>query len=334
MRMKRSAVLLAVIVAPAFAADWNPRLAADYLDSRQKEWFAWPRANQNAHPCVSCHTNMTYLMARPALRRALDESGPSEYETGLLAMLRSRVSKSTPAELYPTAKGAIAGQEVSVEAIFAALFLPDSEEAFERLWKLQNPNGAWAWNTANLDPWEMPESEYFGAALGAIASTREDDVRFQPNVAALKKYLREGLEKQPLQNRLMVLWASAMMRDLLPKSARSEILKGAYKAQQPDGGWTIASMGPFKDHPAAPAQPGSNAYATAFTTFVLERAGVSQFDAHMEKALAWLKSHQNPQTGAWEALSLNQKYAPGSMQIRFMQDAATGFAVMALLNVR
>jgi len=332
--MKRSVVLLTALVAPLFAADWNPRLAADYLDSREKEWFAWPHANQNAHPCVSCHTNMTYLMARPALRRALDENGPTRYETGLLATLSSRVGNTNPAEMYPTAKGVFAEQETGVEAIFAALFLPDSPEAFERMWKLQGPNGAWAWNSADLDPWEMPESEYFGAALAAIAATRENDSRFVANVAVLQKYLRDGLHQQPLQNRLMVLWASSLMKDLLPKSVRSGILKDAYRAQQPDGGWTAASLGRFKSHPTAPPQPGSNAYATAFTTFVLERAGVSRFDAHLEKGLAWLGSHQNPQTGAWEALSFNKKYEPGSMQIRFMQDAATGFAVMALLDVR
>lgn len=332
--MKRSALLLGLMAASGFAGDWNPRLAADYLDARQKEWFAWPRANLNANPCVSCHTNLTYLMARPALRRVLDENGPTQYETGLLAVLRSRVEKTDPKVMYPTANGAFAAQETSVEAIFAALFLPDSPEAFERLWKLQNPNGAWAWNSANLDPWEMPESEYFGAAFAAIAATREKDVRFQSNVAALEKYIRGGLHRQPLQNRVMALWASAMMQDLLPKPARAGILKDVYRAQQPDGGWTAASLGPFKNHPAAPAQEGSNAYATALITFVLERSGESHFDARLERALAWLRSHQNPQTGAWEALSFNKKYEPGSMQIGFMQDAATGFAVMALLDVR
>ena len=58
---------------PLAGADWNPRLAAQYLDSRQKEWFAWPRANAGAKPCVSCHTGVTYLLARPALREALGE---------------------------------------------------------------------------------------------------------------------------------------------------------------------------------------------------------------------------------------------------------------------
>ena len=67
---------------------------------------------------------------------------------------------------------------------------------------------------------------------------------------------------------------------------------------------------------------------------MLERAGVAKSDARLERALAWLRSHQNAQTGAWEALSLNKKYEPGSMQIQFMQDAATGYAVMALLDAK
>ena len=80
--LARAAVCLALSLSPAVAADWNPRLAAQYLDSRQKEWFAWPRANAGAKPCISCHTGMTYLLARPALRKALGEDMPTEYEVG------------------------------------------------------------------------------------------------------------------------------------------------------------------------------------------------------------------------------------------------------------
>jgi hypothetical protein len=129
MGMIRTVVLLALAVAPGFAGDWNPRLAAEYMDARQKDWFAWPRANQNATPCVSCHTNLTYLLARPVLRKALGESAPTQYETGLLDMLKSRVAGADAKTLYPKAKEPLATQEVSVEAIFAALFLTDSQEA-------------------------------------------------------------------------------------------------------------------------------------------------------------------------------------------------------------
>ena len=332
MGMIRTVVLLALAVAPGFAGDWNPRLAAEYMDARQKDWFAWPRANQNATPCVSCHTNLTYLLARPVLRKALGESAPTQYETGLLDMLKSRVAGADAKTLYPKAKEPLATQEVSVEAIFAALFLTDSQEALDRLWRLQRRDGTWDWNSANLDPWEMPESEYYGAAVAALAVSREKGSAFAANRASLQKYMRDGLDHQPMQNKLMALWASSEVKDLLPASAKAWIAGEAYRTQQPDGGWTAASLGPFRDHPDAPPSVGSNAYATAFTAFALERAGMARSDDRLERALAWLRSHQNQQTGAWEAMSMNRKYPADSMEIRFMQDAATGYAVLALLD--
>ncbi len=52
----------------------------------------------------------------------------------------------------------------------------------------------------------------------------------------------------------------------------------------------------------------------------------------MVKALNWLKAHQDSRDGAWGTSSLNKQYETGSMQIDFMRDAATGFAVLALLG--
>src|ERR1700746_1545075 len=89
----RMAVLLGVAALPAIAGDWSPRLAADYLDARQKQWIAWPRANGDAKPWLSCHHGLPYLMARPALRKALGESEPTPYETTLLESMRTRVEK-------------------------------------------------------------------------------------------------------------------------------------------------------------------------------------------------------------------------------------------------
>ena len=84
-------VTFATLAPSAFCADWNSRLAADYLDSREKEWFAWPGANKAVGgPCISCHTNMTYLLARPALRHALGEKQATQYEQGLLDAMRAR----------------------------------------------------------------------------------------------------------------------------------------------------------------------------------------------------------------------------------------------------
>src|SRR6476469_2593675 len=122
----RAALFLALAGLPAFAADWNPKLATEYLDGRQKEWFAWPAAKAPGGVCISCHTGMTYLMARPALRKALGETEPTEYEKGLLNSLRARVGKRDVKDVFPSfSKEPTATQAMGVESVFAVLFLRD-----------------------------------------------------------------------------------------------------------------------------------------------------------------------------------------------------------------
>jgi hypothetical protein len=52
----------------------------------------------------------------------------------------------------------------------------------------------------------------------------------------------------------------------------------------------------------------------------------------MKRALAWLKSNQNAESGAWAGRSMNKTYPEGSMEAGFVQDAATAFASLALLQ--
>src|SRR5213593_4060507 len=109
--MQRTPLLMVLMTAFAvtgFCADWNPKLAADYLDSRQKEWFRWPRAKVEGGVCVSCHTGVTYLLARPVLRKALAESQPTAYEKGLLEGLHAQAEAE--------------GNRQGAETVFAALF--------------------------------------------------------------------------------------------------------------------------------------------------------------------------------------------------------------------
>src|SRR5579862_3966513 len=44
--------LLALAVSSAFCQSWNPRLAEQYMDSRLKEWAAWPNAQVSGVVCV------------------------------------------------------------------------------------------------------------------------------------------------------------------------------------------------------------------------------------------------------------------------------------------
>jgi len=332
-------VLLAAAAAAPLSADWNPALAARYLDARQKEWFAWKTAQSADGPCVSCHTGMTYLLARPVLRRALHETEPTAFEVGLLDRLRTKMGK--PAE----------GTLGTVEAVLGAMFFSRDDardamsshtrQAFDRLWELQDgqgpAKGGWQWYEARLDPWENPESGYYGAALAALAlgqapDAYREDPAVRSHAASLVAYLARPESPPRLHDRLALLWASTAMPAVLSDASRRALIAETFERQQPDGGWTTAGLGPWMAHPDAPPSSGSDAYATAYTAFVLQRAGVAASDPGLAKALGWLRSRQDPSTGAWPAVSMNKRYPDGSMQSLFMQDAATALAAATLVE--
>lgn len=351
----RLAAVLILAVAPAFCADWNAQLAERYMDSRQKEWVAWPMAMHSGVACVSCHTGLTYLVARPALRQALGEkTGPTLYESVLVASMRATVIRTDANDLFAGLKGAIVDQVYGAQVVLSSLVLamddaprgklsPEGEKAFDRMWSIQVKSGAdkgaWQWSDFDLDPWETKDSAFYGAALAALATgLAPADYQARPeireNVAALKAYLREGQKTTPLHNRVFLLWASSKMRDLLPEADKQAILDELKRKQEPDGGWSIQSLGQWKKRDAAePVATGSNAYATALVAFATEQAGVQPSQASLAKALAWLKTHQDPQNGNWTAESMNHKHsAYGVMAEKFMSDAATGYATAALLS--
>ncbi|MBZ5592187.1 MAG: hypothetical protein LAP39_08120 [Acidobacteriia bacterium] len=351
--LTRIAAILALAAMPGLCGDWSARLAAQYLDSRQKDWFAWPAANASGVACVSCHTGVPYLLARPALRRALGEAAPTLYEAVLLDGLRATVVKTDAKDLFRDVKGPLADQVFGAQAVLTALLLamddaqrggsltPEGEKAFERMWSLQirdgKAKGAWHWSDFDLDPWETAESAYYGAALAALATGvapahYQSRPEIRENVAALTAYLENARSTQPLHNQLILLWASLKLSGLLPAPDRNSVLDEVWRKQQADGGWALESLGPWRKHPEAPPAMGSNSYATGLVAFTLQQAGVRRSDSRLSRALAWLQAHQDAQSGYWTADSLNKRYDAGSMPALFMRDAATGFASLALVD--
>ena len=321
-------MMINALLALSLCGDWNARLAADYLDGREKEWFAWKATKTPGGPCVSCHTNVTYLLVRPALRRELGETQPTQFETGLKDALRARIPLP---DVFPAsfAKEPRHSQSLGVESIHAALLLGE-EPALERMWSLQikegKEKGAWNWFHLDLDPWETPESTFYGATLAAMAvrnAPPEHRARHLEQIATLTDYLQREQGAQPLHNRLMLLWA--MPEALTDKKA---LIDEVWKKQQPDGGWSVESLGPWK-RPLRSA--GSDAYATGFVSYVL-LIDHNRGQKGLNEALQWLKSHQNQEYGFWTSSSMNKEYPADSMMVKFMQDAATGFAAMALLE--
>src|SRR6266487_4647477 len=76
------------------ASGWDREGAARYLDERMQVWFANGkklRTGQAETVCVSCHTTLPYVLARPALRRAMQVSAFTPQEMRLLEETTRRV---------------------------------------------------------------------------------------------------------------------------------------------------------------------------------------------------------------------------------------------------
>jgi squalene-hopene/tetraprenyl-beta-curcumene cyclase len=217
---------------------------------------------------------------------------------------------------------------------------PDTRTAFANLWALQftagDLKGSWAWLNFHNAPWESDESHYWGTTLAALAigmapGGYQAAPEIQGGLSALRAFLAKGFEAQPLANRAVMLWASTTLSGLLTPDQQQRVIRDLKDRQQADGGWNIASLAawtPRRDN--TPFDTRSDGYATGLVTFALEKAGVSRSEPAVGKAITWLASHQSATDGLWPAYSLNKDRDPATDVGRFMSDAATAYAVLAL----
>ena len=332
---------------------WDPDAAAAYLDQRVEWWSGWETAaRERGTFCVSCHTTGPYGLARPMLRPPASAAEATPHERLLLDSVTTRVAHWTEVrpfysdERYGAPK---TSQSRGTEAILNALILARHDErtgvlgdralrAFDNLWALQRTDGAdegaWPWLHFNLAPWETDEGPYHGAALAAVAvGLAPDGYRARPeirdNVARLGRYLRRRLDAQPPFNRAMALWASGGLPNLLAGAQRQALVDELAGLQRKDGGWSLSSLGAWARRDGTSAETGSDGYATGLLTLALQQAGLSRDHEAVAGGLDWLALNQEPD-GSWPASSLNRERDPASDRGRFMRDAATAYAVLAL----
>ena len=330
------------------------RAAAAYLDARQTWWSAWPTAARDHETaCVSCHTALPYALARPTLRAALHENGPTSPERKLLNDVVKRVNMWRDVEpFYPDQTVGLpkTSESRGTEAVLNALVLatrdaatgtPSDEApvAFDNMWALQfrrgKAAGSWAWLNFHLEPWEADDAAYFGATLAAVAVGTEPGgyasrPEIQERVSALRTFLRQDAAMQSAFNRAVLLWAASALPDLLTTAERSAIADSLFARQNPDGGWALARLGDWKRGDGTTLDTASDGYATGIVTFALRRAGHAPNEPRLASALTWLAKHQDSATGKWMATSLNRQRDPATAAANFMSDAATGFAILAL----
>jgi squalene-hopene/tetraprenyl-beta-curcumene cyclase len=339
---------------PKDSLGWNPQAAAAYLDGRAAFWATWPNAARDHGTfCISCHTTLPYAIARPALRGLLGESGPGAAETKILENLLTRARGYREMEpFYPDQTRGIpkTSESRAIESVMNALVLTtrdrpaghlsaDSKTALANMWALQMKtgpqNGAWTWLNFGYEPWESPNSPYFGASMAALAvGTAPEgyvaDAEIQENLKNLRGYFQREFDKQSALNKLMALWASGRVPGLITPDQRAACVDQIFAMQMADGGWSTAAIGSYTRQDGSAIDTASDGYATALATLALQNGGVPPGDAHLSKGLDWLKHHQDPATGQWTATSPNKQRDPKSEPAKFMSDAATATAVLSL----
>lgn len=336
------------------ATEWSGPAAASYLDGRINWWMTWPTAARDHETfCVSCHTVLPYTIGRPALRGVLHEEGPSPVERKVIDNVTKRVRMWDDVKpFYPDTKigNPKTAESRGTESILNAVVLtsysaprgklsPDARLALDNMWAEQlhtgPARGAWNWLQFHNAPFEG-DSQYYGAALAALAvGIAPGDYKLTPaiqdNVESLREYLIRERDAQVLINRIILLWASTKVSGLLTPAQQQALITEALSKQQADGGFSLSSfVGDWARRDKTPLESKSDGYATGVVTYVLQQAGVPRSQAQVERGLAWLAHNQEKADGRWLAYSLNKRRDLATDVGRFMSDAATAYAVLAL----
>jgi len=356
---------LAVCVAPLiFSADtststvggasWSPQAAASYLDARLTWWADWPQAARDHGTfCVSCHTVAPYALSRLTLRAALAERTVSPIESKLIENVTKRVRMWDEMEPYypDQARGVPKTAESrGTEAILNALVLtsydaprgelsPDTRLALDHMWAQQlksgDSKGAFSWLQFHNAPWEG-DSQFYGATLAALAvgatpASYQSAPEVREGLQSLREYLSKNRASQTLVDRTILLWASAKISGLLSPAEQKAIIGEAVAKQKADGGFSLPDfIAGWKRKDDTPLETKSDGYATGVVALALQEAGVPRDRPELQRSLAWLAKNQEKSDGRWLAYSMNKQRDLSSDIGRFMSDAATAYAVLAL----
>jgi squalene-hopene/tetraprenyl-beta-curcumene cyclase len=327
-----------------WSGGWDREGAARYLDARMDVWFTKAKKLQTGQAqtlCVSCHTTIPYVMARPALRRAMQVSTATPQEVRLLEETTWRVENNGAQQpLYDHSESKKL-ESRGTEAVLNALILASADAADRRrepsgptqralaqLWETQRPDGAWDWLDFGLEPFESVDAAYYGATLAALAiglipdSSHHLTAEPARGIERLHGYLQEKYASQSLFNRAWLLLASTHLPDLLTSAQRTELITEMQGRQRDDGGWALEALGPWRwsktavpfRAPGTPdaarlAQP--DGYATGLIVYTLRQVGLPVSHPAVSKGLQWLRANQhtvqvNQQAWpAWRAYSLN-----------------------------
>src|SRR5438128_2577074 len=182
---------------------------AEFLDHQSRAWTQIKK-------CGTCHTNYPYLLARGQLGgdltalqevRGFFEKRVANWDSGHKA---DRPKRDT--EVIATA-ATLALQD----ALTTRKLHPLTRKALDRMWSLQQPNGAWDWLKCGWPPLE--HDDYFGVVYVAVAVGHAPDnyaetEQAQKGLDGFRKYFKNN-PPPSLHHKTMLLWASQKVPKLM-----------------------------------------------------------------------------------------------------------------------
>jgi squalene-hopene/tetraprenyl-beta-curcumene cyclase len=304
-----------------YAAEFSTVKAAQYLDRSALNW-------QKTKKCATCHTNLFYMAARPALKTILPDSGEvrSFYED--YRKVRWEKNKPTEAQgFWPI----VVGTGLTLNDIQTTGKLSDvSRDVLDIMWTVQREDGGWRWPNCDYAPLEI--DDHYGVTLAALTvGLAPDSYAETPQARAgldnIRKYLKNNPPKS-LHHRAMLAWCSIRISGIVTEEQREETLAELLSLQLDDGGWSTAGLlTGWKGLARSDGEPldtkTSDGYGTGFVIVVARELGVPSDDARLRRGIDWLKTNQR-ESGKWFTRS------PVNECRNLISNVGSAYAVLAL----
>ncbi len=313
---------------------FSPRLAVDYMEQGA---MAWTREGQ----CVACHTNGTHMVVRPLMTPELGapQQALRDYFVSTLRDALKSDSARSGSEVEPTQIVYVAAGLAIWDAHVLHHLSPETTQALELMFKLQQPAGDWVIEDDNNPPLESSRYQLATVAARAVANApgwlgQQHGTALEARVNLLKKYLREPKKLQGDYDRTDLLWTASEYPGLINEAKKRELMEIVFGHQQFDGGWSIRTFAMpeewGKGNRASKLRselefpfPQSDGHMTALAIIALRKAGVPASDPRIQRGVAWLLDNQRS-SGRWWTRSLNRD------GWQFISYSGTAYPLLAL----
>ena len=300
---------------------FSAELAARYLDEASLAW-------QKRRGCATCHTNMAYLIARPALSGVMADSGEVRDLFESYYLQKWGKGAKSPKHAYdPVVVGAALAFN---DAQTSGELSDTTRRTLDTMWATQRDDGGWDWAKCGWAPMEV--DDHFGVTLAALAVGIAPGEYAQSDAAKagmekVRRYLRSN-RTPSLHHRIMLAWASLRADGLMGEPERKKILEELLSKQLADGGWAtpgfLVDWEEYERKDGKPHDPDTaDAYGTGLAIVVAREMGIPAKDERLQKGIGWLKANQR-QSGKWFTRS------PAEDSKHYITNTGTAYAVLAL----